>query len=547
MQKDGVAVGGVAAECGSQTEISYEKVLELALEIGVGLLSSGGSVSRVETAVDRICMAYGAGEVNVAAFPSMVIASVRTRDDREVSFMKRVYSSTNNLHLLEKYNQLSRDVCAKKVDIDSGLRRSFEISHVKPRDKRLTVLGAGLVSATYSVFFGGSIADCLPAFIVAFVMQAMYEVLNSRSLNAYATTFILSLLGGVLSISLCKLFLLCGLVCHGSMVMIGSIMILIPGLLMTNAVRDLFTGDLMSGSFQILNALLLTVVIAAGYGLSVVIFGGIADFVPITLRTGWQYYTYFLVSGTLGAASVSMFFNLNPKRLAWGLIAAFLTLLVYLGVVALMGEEQVFAVIFIATLFAAMFSEVLARVVKMPATVVLVPAIIALVPGSSLYYTVEAVTAMHTQLALDYGFVCLMTLLGIAVGVCVATIVFTLINPVKLRYYMKFRFNQKTRAEKYGAKGGAAENGQTSLSSAAIAATQEGETTGGQPDSNIEIYSYGKDANRQSDVRHCDGTDAMTGNAAAAETNCGKAEQPGNRNNHAENKNNLVNQRKFRG
>ena len=57
--------------------VDYGKVLELALEIGVGILSCGGSVSRVETAVDRICRAYGAEEANVAAFPWKLITSFR--------------------------------------------------------------------------------------------------------------------------------------------------------------------------------------------------------------------------------------------------------------------------------------------------------------------------------------------------------------------------------------------------------------------------------------------------------------------------------------
>lgn len=451
----------VKANDGEATgDVDYGRVLELALEIGVGLLSSGGSVSRVETAVDRICSSFGAFEVNVAAFPSMVIASVRTRDDREFSFMKRVYSSMNNLAMLEKFNQLSRDICAKRTGLEEGFRRAFDIAHNKPRDKRLTVLGAGLVSATYSVFFGGSVTDCLPAFIVAFIMAGLNEVLSSRSLNAYAMTFMLSFIGGLLSISLCKFFVICGIECHGSMVMIGSIMILIPGLLITNAVRDLFTGDLMSGTFQILNGLLLTVVIAAGYGLSMAVLSGIADFVPITPRTGWEHYVYFLVSGMLGAASVCMFFNLNRRRLWWGLFATLLTFGVFIGVSEWLGDadEVVFTVIFIPTLFAAMTSEVLARVIKTPATVILVPAIIALVPGSSLYYTMEAFAAGNIPLALENGFVCLMTLLGIAVGVCVATIAFSLISPVKLHYYKKAKLNLRRRAEKLGRRESGGEN-----------------------------------------------------------------------------------------
>ena len=440
---------GVDENPSKGVKIDYERVLELALEVGVGILSCGGSVSRVETAVDRICLAYGAEETNVAAFPSMVIAGFRTADGHEYSFMKRVYSSSNNLALLEKYNQLSRDICSNKYPPQDSLKMCFDLSHSKSRNKWITIVGSALVAGTYSIFFGGSIADFLPAFIVAFIMAGVTELISTRSLNVYASTFLLALLGGVLSVSLCKLLNVIGLTVHGSLVMIGTIMILVPGLLTTNAVRDMFTGDLMSGSFQLLNGVLITLVIAAGYGVSVLMLSSITDFVPVIARTGWQHYVYFLASGTLGAAAVCFFFNLRIKRLGWAILASALTLGLFVGVRFAFPEGEVFMPIFLATLFAAILSEVFARFIKTPATVILVPAIIAFVPGSSLYYTVQAMVERDWSTALAQGGVCVLTWLALAVGICVATVLFRLIAPVKLKFYVKNKLAQMRKAKKY--------------------------------------------------------------------------------------------------
>ncbi|MDE6373637.1 MAG: threonine/serine exporter family protein, partial [Clostridia bacterium] len=399
-----------------------------------------------------ICRAYSAEEANVAAFPSMVLASVRTSDGHEYSFMKRVYSTSNNLALLEKYNQLSRDVCSQRYPVDEALKMCFDVAHTKPRNKWVTIVGSALVAGTYSIFFGGSIIDFLPAFLVAFAMAGVNELLSTRSLNAYATTFLLSLLGGILSVSLCKLLNVIGLTVHGSLVMIGTIMILVPGLLTTNAVRDMFTGDLMSGTFQLLNGVLLTLVIAAGYGVAVLMLRSIADFVEPVARTGWQYYVYFLASGTLGAASVCMFFNLRLKRLGWAVLASAITLGLFVGLRFAFPADQVFMPIFLATLFAGLLSEVFARFIKTPATVILVPAIIAYVPGSSLYYAVQAIVEGHLDIAVTQGTVCLITLLALAVGICAATVVFRLISPVKLRFYKKNKLSEMRKAQKYGKK-----------------------------------------------------------------------------------------------
>ena len=70
----------------------------------------------------------------------------------------------------------------------------------------------------------------------------------------------------------------------------------------------------------------------------------------------------------------------------------------------------------------------------------------------------EALAAGNRPLALENGFVCLMTLLGIAVGVCVATIAFSLISPVKLHYYKKAKLNLRRRAEKLGRRESGGEN-----------------------------------------------------------------------------------------
>lgn len=442
---------------------NYEGVLQLALEVGVGILSSGGSVSRVETAVDRICRAYGAEEANVAAFPSMIIASVRTADGSEESYMKRVYSTSNNLALLEKYNQLSRDICANKYPPSQGLKMCFDLAHSRTRNKWVTIAGASTVAGIYSIFFGGTIADVLPALIVAFGMSLLNEVLSKRSLNIYATTFILSLVGGVFSVSLCKLLNIMGLPCQCSYVMIGTIMILIPGLLTTNAVRDMFTGDLMSGTFQLLNGLLLAVVIAAGYGVSILALSPIADFAQFAPYTGWYGIAaadeawfkalMLMISGSLGAGAVCLFFNLNLKRIGWAMLASVLALGVYVGMLAAFGydNDYVFLIVLIPTLFAAIISEIMARKIKIPATIILVPAIIAVVPGSSLYYTMEAIVSpnMATKSASEWGVVCVLTLLAIAVGICTATVLFHLFSPVKLKFYLKNKLAMKRKAEKY--------------------------------------------------------------------------------------------------
>ena len=65
-----------------------------------------------------------------------------------------------------------------------------------------------------------------------------------------------------------------GLGDHVDKIMIGGIMLLIPGIAMTNSVRDMLIGDVMSGWFRLLNALLIAGAIACGFALSIILIGG---------------------------------------------------------------------------------------------------------------------------------------------------------------------------------------------------------------------------------------------------------------------------------
>ena len=59
------------------------------------------------------------------------------------------------------------------------------------------------------------------------------------------------------------------------MVMIGTIMILIPGIAFGNSIRDIFNGDIISGSLKLFNSIVLAVAIAFGFSVSLLWFGGI--------------------------------------------------------------------------------------------------------------------------------------------------------------------------------------------------------------------------------------------------------------------------------
>lgn len=442
-------------ECEKDTNTAYafeerrhfDSVLAFALGVGTGLLSCGASVSRVEIAVERICLSCGAKEVNVFALPSMVLCSIKVADGSEVSQMKRNFEVSNNFFKMEKYNQLSRDLCNHKLSLEEAEKQLDVINSGSWHKVPLIVLGGGVLACAFSVFFGGALIDALPSLLIGCLMSYLNILLSRRDFNAYARTFMLSLVGGFLSILLSRALIACGISCSVSMVTIGTIMVVVPGLLICNAVRDLFSGDIYSGAFELLNGVLSILAIAAGYGAALFILRDVVVYVAIVPRTGVLYYVYAMASCVVGACGVAIMFNCAAKKILISLgniVAAFA---IYLIMETYVGED--FIDNFVSTVFAACAAEILARIFKAPSTIFLVPAIIVLVPGGALYYAMNGIVMGDMADAVSFGKSGGLTLLGISVGISVVTALFQIIHPLKGKAAIKRLFrHQKISSDK---------------------------------------------------------------------------------------------------
>ena len=84
-----------------------------------------------------------------------------------------------------------------------------------------------------------------------------------------------NILCSMISGMVCILTHYIGLGHHVEMIMIGNIMLLIPGVLMTNSFRDFISGDMISGLLHFSEAIITAICIAAGFIFSKILLGGI--------------------------------------------------------------------------------------------------------------------------------------------------------------------------------------------------------------------------------------------------------------------------------
>lgn len=248
--------------------VDTDRMLSLAIQISSGMLESGADIHRVEDTLDRICRAYGAKEVQAFSIPSLVAATVTMTDGYHKTELYRVTSISNRYDQLEKLNALSRKICARPIPLDQ-LEEEIKIAKTPEYRPRWLLLLCGIVAAAaFTLFFGGDWRDALAVLPVGALISVL-DIWKAPRLNALAHTVISSLAAGLLCLFTAKL----GFACHLDKVMIGGIMLMIPGLAFGASIRELLCGDIIAGSLRMIQALLTAVCIAVGFATALLIGG----------------------------------------------------------------------------------------------------------------------------------------------------------------------------------------------------------------------------------------------------------------------------------
>ncbi len=235
-------------------------VLCTALDIGEHLLKNGAEVSRVEDTIERICFAYGAAHVESFAITTLIVASVRMQNGEFSEQMRHVKSSSMNLYRVEILNNISREICSDKISISEAREKIEKYKRSKPYPELVQILGQVLVVFGFTMFFGGNWRDALSASVIALVV-ALISLIDLPFNRGNLQVIIRSFVAGALSVISANIGFSQNLDC----VIIGTIMMLIPGLALGTAVYDMFNGNLISGMMRALQCLVVAVFIALGY------------------------------------------------------------------------------------------------------------------------------------------------------------------------------------------------------------------------------------------------------------------------------------------
>lgn len=260
------------------TKPSYEKVVEenisgeeidvlakQCLNIGEAMYCAGAEINRIEDTLYRIGKAYGADHVSIYALTSSIVVTMEFPGKAAMTQSRRIRRRDSfDLKKLEDLNRLSRECTTHVMPVLALRERVLEILDERPKQAYI-LLGEILGASGFAVFFGGNLFDALAAGVVAVMIYLFQRYIQPLCLGRIFFNIITSFFMGAFILGTCHLIP----ALHAGQIMIGDIMVLIPGIAITNSIRYVISGDSISGIEKLIDSVLLAGGIAVGVTLAI--------------------------------------------------------------------------------------------------------------------------------------------------------------------------------------------------------------------------------------------------------------------------------------
>ena len=404
--------------------MDYNALLDMSTDLGYELAMAGAETFRVEESISRCLAAYGV-EAEVFAIPNYLVVSIITEDGQPITRMRRIGHHGNDLDAVEKFSGLSRAYCNRKPDPKEGLKwldlvRSQREFYSTP----MQYVGNFVGAFGYGLFFGGNFWDGLCAGLCGLLVGFVNSSLDKRKANQFfrtiASSYLMALLAYALGAS--------GIASSSDAVSIGALMLLVPGLLFTNAMRDIIYCDTNSGVNRIVQVFLVAVALALGtataWNTAQLLWG-----IPVSAPALDHSIPAQCLYAFIGCIGFAILFNIHGPGGILCALGGFLSWAVYCISMEL-GSTDIVAY-FWSALFASVYSEIMARIRKYPAISYLVVSIFPMIPGAGVYYTMNHAVRGQMDLFADKGMHTAAVAGIIAVGILLGSTVFRMYSDWK--------------------------------------------------------------------------------------------------------------------
>lgn len=250
-------------------------IILLSVSAGKLMLENGAETYRVEDTIEIMCRSKGVTKVQTFVIPTGIFVSI-DHNGEIYTFIERVFSTNINLQIITEVNELSRRFSSSSLSIEECRERLDTIGKNDGLPLKLKYIGAGISTSFFTLLFGGGNIEFIMSFILGMIVQWVLE----KSGEIFPSFFMKYIAGGLATASLsfitASIASLLGIIIDPNQIIVGVIMLLVPGVPITNAVRDTISGDYVAGMSRGTEAIMIATAIAIGVGIVLNVYYSIA-------------------------------------------------------------------------------------------------------------------------------------------------------------------------------------------------------------------------------------------------------------------------------
>lgn len=251
--------------------MNYKMLMDMAVKVGEIMLSHGAEAHRVEDTMHRILKTAKLQTTEVFVIMTGMFATLADPSIDTITVTKRVRYKGNNLKQICYANEISRQYCEGAISLEEAYQLSMKGCEWEYSGKMSTI-GTIMIVTTYPVLVGGTFADCIAAFFASFVVRMSTVYAEKIKMHPFMKDLAVSFFSGTIYLILKHFF---PIPLHQDAIIISCIMPLVPGVAITNAIRDTLNGDYVSGTARAVEAFIKALSIALGVGISLMLLGGV--------------------------------------------------------------------------------------------------------------------------------------------------------------------------------------------------------------------------------------------------------------------------------
>ena len=392
-----------------QEKNNIDEVLDFCVNLSRKMIVSGANLERVRLAVEFISKAYNLKDLSIYLLSTHISLSAYDSEGRYSSRQASIPTSGINLNRLRSLNQLSYRISEITPPTKLLAKMLERASQVSEYNSMIILIGKICAVICLSFMFGGSFSDIIPVAFVVALIHFMMQILEKTGLDR----LVINSLTMFIATSLAILFVYSGFNDNLPAVIIGVSLLVIPGIPLVNAMRNLLCGSEINGILQMLKIFVDTMALGMGIYTAIMLFGGETMMKSAGSLTAPNPSVMVILS-FIASVSFGVVFNIPLKDLWLAGLGGALTRVALLTLTPLVSGRLVYMTL--SASVAALYAEILAIKRREPSTYFVYPSIIPLIPGDLFFFSLSSLYLSNMSGFIDNGVNCLISLSGLSIG-----------------------------------------------------------------------------------------------------------------------------------